>query len=72
MKKWLPFLLTLLILQTQHGLAQTNATTMADQMRSEGRIYVVLTVMLTILGGLIIYLIKLDKKITAIEKNKDA
>lgn len=72
MKKCLPLLLALLLTQTQHLLAQSTGTTMADQMRSEGRIYVVLAVMLTILSGLVIYLFMLDKKIAAIEKNKDA
>lgn len=72
MKKFLPLLLAFLLTQTQHLLAQSTGTTMADQMRSEGRIYVVLAVMLTILSGLVVYLITLDRKISAIEKNKDA
>jgi hypothetical protein len=41
---------------------------MADLMRSNGKIYVVLAVMLTILAGLIIYLIRLDKKMVKLEK----
>lgn len=72
MKKFLSLLLAFLLTQTQHLLAQSTGTTMADQMRSEGRIYVVLAVMLTILSGLVVYLITLDRKISAIEKNKDA
>lgn len=39
-------------------------------LRSEGRIYVVVAVMLTILIGLIIYLIRLDRKISKLEKEK--
>jgi hypothetical protein len=39
-------------------------------MRSEGRSYVVVAVMLTILTGLIIYLVRLDRKITRVEKEK--
>jgi MFS superfamily sulfate permease-like transporter len=39
-------------------------------MRSEGRSYVVVAVMLTILTGLIIYLVRLDRKITRMEKEK--
>jgi len=37
-------------------------------MRSNGRIYVVVAVMLTILAGLILYVVRLDKKITKLEK----
>ena len=49
-------------------LAQTSPTSMADLMRSEGRIYVVIAVMLTILGGLLLYLVRLDRKISKLEK----
>ncbi len=41
---------------------------MADTMRSNGKIYVVVAVLLTIFLGIIIYLVRLDKKITALEK----
>ncbi len=37
-------------------------------MRSNGRIYVVIAVMLTILAGLIIYVVRLDRKIKKLEK----
>ena len=49
-------------------VAQPPATSMADLMRSDGRIYVVIAVMLTILAGLIFYLLRLDRKISKIEK----
>ncbi len=39
-----------------------------EMMRSSGRIYVVVAVMLTILAGLILYLVRLDRKITKLEK----
>ena len=42
---------------------------MADAMRSNGKIYVVVTVLLIILAGLFIYLIQLDRKISRMEKN---
>jgi hypothetical protein len=38
-------------------------------MRSSGRIYVVIAVMTTILVGLFLYLIRLDRKISKLEKN---
>lgn len=40
-----------------------------DLMRDNGRIYVVVAVMVTILIGLILYIIRLDRKITRIEKD---
>ena len=40
---------------------------MADLMRSNGKIYVVVVVVLIILAGLFIYLFRLDKKISRLE-----
>lgn len=42
---------------------------MADSMRSNGKIYVVIAVILTILGGLIAYVVSLDRKISKMEKD---
>jgi predicted Na+-dependent transporter len=44
---------------------------MADTMRSNGKIYVVVAVCVTILTGLFVYLIFLDRKISRFEKNKE-
>ncbi len=44
---------------------------MADNMRGNGKIYVVVAVCLTILIGLFIYVFMIDKKISRYEKNKD-
>ncbi len=41
---------------------------MADTMRSEGKIYVVVGILLIIFIGLIGYLVMLDRKVTRIEK----
>jgi hypothetical protein len=41
---------------------------MADEMRGNGRIYVVVAVILTILTGLILYVVRLDRKISKWEK----
>jgi len=41
---------------------------MADAMRSNGKIFVVVVVLLIILAGLFIYLINLDRKMSRIEK----
>ena len=48
--------------------AQDKKVEMADTMRSNGRIYVVVAVVVTILTGLILYLVRLDRKMTKLEK----
>ena len=49
---------------------QDKPVEMAVTLRSIGRIYVVVAVVLTIFAGLILYLIRLDKKITKLEKSQ--
>jgi hypothetical protein len=44
---------------------------MADTMRSNGKIYVVVTICMIILAGLFAYLFALDRKISRIEKNRE-
>jgi len=44
------------------------AQNMADEMRSNGKIYVVVAVLVTIFIGIVIYLVRLDKKISKLEK----
>ena len=51
--------------------AQDAKPEMADLMRSNGKIYVVVAVCLTILIGLFIYVFLLDRKISRLEKGKD-
>ena len=46
-----------------------NNAEMADTFRSNGKIYVVVAVMLTILAGLIFYLVRLDRRLSRLEKN---
>ena len=41
---------------------------MADTMRSNGKIYVVVSVILLVVAGLFIYLFSLDKKVSRLEK----
>ena len=48
--------------------AQNNDIEMADRMRSNGKIYVVFAVALTILIGIFLYLIRLDRKLSRLEK----
>lgn len=61
------FTLLLMILSTAILSAQEEVP-MADGMRSEGKIYVVVAVALVILLGLVGYLFLLDKKVTKVEK----
>ena len=51
------------------SIAQDSSAEMADTFRSNGKIYVVVAVILTILAGIILYLIRLDRKISRLEKN---
>jgi CcmD family protein len=48
--------------------AQTAGPEMADTMRSNGKIYIVVAVCLTILCGLFLYVAALDRKIRKMEK----
>ena len=50
--------------------ANAQGVSMADTMKENGKIYVVIAVILTILAGLVLYLIRLDRKISKLEKNK--
>lgn len=43
---------------------------MADGMRSNGKIYVVVTVLAVILAGLFVFLINIDRKVSRLEKEK--
>jgi hypothetical protein len=60
----------LVMVLTGFAASAQDKVEMADTMRSNGRIYVVLAVILTILAGLIFYLIRLDRKISRLENNK--
>ncbi|NDA62845.1 MAG: CcmD family protein [Chitinophagia bacterium] len=51
-------------------LAQATDATPNNVFTDNGKIGVVVAVLVTILVGLFIYLISLDKKITRLEKNK--
>ena len=60
--------LFLLLLFSVAGFAQDTKGVMADTMRSNGRIYVVVAVVVTILIGLLLYVFRLDRKISKLEK----
>jgi uncharacterized membrane protein len=58
----------LIVLMFTPILLNAQPIEMADTMRSEGKIYVVVAILLVIFAGLIGYLVILDRKITRIEK----
>jgi multisubunit Na+/H+ antiporter MnhB subunit len=48
----------------------SNSTVdMADVMRSEGKIYVLVGIIVIIFAGIIVYLINTDRKISKLERN---
>jgi CcmD family protein len=59
---------------TKHSFAQqVNEIAMADTMRAEGKIYVVIAVIALVFAGIAAYLIYIDRKVSRIEnelKNK--
>ena len=64
------FLLTLLLL-SQNLMAQqpvTNGIEMADRLRADGKIWVVVAVIAAVFAGIIAYLIRLDRQIGKLEK----
>lgn len=48
--------------------AQNTEIAMADQFRQDGKIYVVLAILLIILFGIFIYLITIDRKVSKLEE----
>jgi hypothetical protein len=66
MKNFIVFLFMLFSL-TAFG-QQSNTVEMADKFREEGKIYVVVAVVLIILIGMLTYVILLDRKISKLER----
>lgn len=66
--KYLITLLLSIVFTTQGIAQQNNVVEMADVMRSNGKIYVVVAVLATIFFGLMIYLIRIDKKVQKLEE----
>jgi len=62
------FSLLSLLMVSLTGFGQDKKVEMADLMRSNGRIYVVVAIVLTILIGLILYVVRLDRKMTRLER----
>ncbi|WP_316806377.1 CcmD family protein [Pedobacter agri] len=58
----------ILMLTTIQLFAQDNGVEMADTLRSNGKIYVVVACIVIILVGLLAYLFSIDKRLKKIEK----
>ncbi|MCB2409931.1 CcmD family protein [Hymenobacter lucidus] len=63
-------LLAALLLPVLHAAAQagTDSPEMADALRQNGKIYVVVAVIAVVLAGLLAFLISLDRKVGRLEK----
>ena len=70
MRKASFFTTLFLLLTSLVSKAQDGNPEMADGLRSNGKIYVVVLVLATIFAGIILYLIRLDLKIKKLEKSK--
>jgi CcmD family protein len=67
MRKITAFLL-LLLLSASNLSAQSGDVEMADTMRSNGKIFVVVGVITIVFTGIVIYLVSIDRKISKLEK----
>ncbi|MBW7465869.1 hypothetical protein K0O23_02225 [Pontibacter aydingkolensis] len=54
--------------EVEFSSAPQQEVEMADTLRQDGKIYVVVIVLVTILAGMIAYLVTLDRKVTRLEK----
>ncbi len=67
--KYLSLIAIMVAANAPQAMAQ-NAE-MADAFRAQGKIYVVVAVVLIVLAGLIVYLFMLDRKLTKLERMID-
>ena len=68
MKKIIPLITVIFFVTWANAQPVAEKIQMADGLRAHGKIYVVVAVLVTILLGLLLYLIRLDKKISKLEK----
>jgi CcmD family protein len=67
-------LLLPLLLLASTAFAQVNAAEpeMADALRQSGKIYVVVLVLVIIVTGLLVYLVRLDGKVSRLEREVES
>jgi Na+/proline symporter len=68
MKKTINSLLFFGLILISNRLFAQQDVEMADTMRSNGKIYVVVSILLVILAGIVGFLIFIDRKVTRLEK----
>lgn len=61
-------LFTLTLILCSAGFVKAQEAEMADAMRSNGKIYVVVSIVLLILLGIVVYLFSLERKVSRLEK----
>jgi uncharacterized integral membrane protein len=64
------YMLTLICLVISAIVQAQDQVEMADKMRAEGKIYVIVGIILIVLAGVLVYLFMLDKKIAKLEKER--
>lgn len=69
MKHKSTYLTSMLLSMATMVNAQESSVAMADTLRSEGKIYVVVGVVILLVVGLLGYVIYLDRKLSRIEKH---
>lgn len=67
-KKIVRFWVLALLLFPLNLLAQNQPAAMADKFRADGKIYIVILVIITIFIGIIVYLFSLERKIKRLER----
>lgn len=70
MKKTLFSFFSLFISATLFAQDTAREVEKSTGLRADGKIYVVIAVLLTILAGIVIYLVRLDRKISRLEKQE--
>ncbi len=61
-------LFTLIFILFSSGFAKAQEVEMADAMRANGKIYVVVSIVSLILVGIVVYLFSLERKVSRLEK----
>jgi hypothetical protein len=68
MNKFIKFFLSLAAILSIAPVFGQEEVPMADELRAEGKIYVVVIMILIVLAGLIFYLFLMDRKVKKLEK----
>ncbi len=62
------YIFTILLSMFYSAIALAQEVEMADDLRRDGKIYIVVAVLLIIFAGIVFYLINIDKKVSKLEK----